>query len=173
MSSWIGSWWNGKSAGSKTSQDPNSSTPSNPDGLGLRNAQDDADSTASKPQRTMENSIASMPETMSCQQAFDIAMGCGNPGGKFRHVYRYGFAGDCKEQWADFWFCMRTRTKADETKRALIQEHYWKKEEKFRAAPNSEDVWEERTDRITTFFDRDPDRDGVFNGLWVGQAPET
>jgi hypothetical protein len=122
--------------------------------------------------KTLEKSIATMPETMSCSQAFDLAMGCGGLGGSFNGVYRYGHWRDCSQQWADWRFCMSTRVHSEENKKQLIREHYWGKEEQLRTVPNSENVWEERDERVITFFQRDPDRDGVFDGLWARAPPE-
>jgi hypothetical protein len=56
---------------------------------------------------------------------------------------------------------MRTRSKGEETKRREIQEWYRKKEEKHKFGPNSEDVWEERTEKVDRAFDWDPDKAGV------------
>ena len=124
------------------------------------------------PKSTMENSIAMMPVTMSCRQVFDDAMRCQGLTGAFRSLYRYGKWRDCSEEWSDFWFCLGVRSKPEDTKRAMIQERYWEKEEKFRSRPNSEDIWQERSERVTTFFKRDPNKEGVFDGLWARPPAE-
>jgi hypothetical protein len=98
---------------------------------------------------------------MSCRQAFDDAFYCQSLGGQFNNVYRYGALRSCSEHWSQFWFCMRTRSKAEETKRREIQEWYRKKEEKYRVGPSSEDVWEERNERVDRAFDWDPDQAGI------------
>lgn len=112
-----------------------------------------------------------MPETMNCSQAFDLAMACGGLGGSFNGVYRYGHWRDCSKQWADWRFCMSLGVHNAETKKQMVQEHYWKKEQDFRDGPNSENIWEERNEKITTFFERDPDKDGIFDGHFA-RAPE-
>jgi hypothetical protein len=96
------------------------------------------------------------PETMSCREAFDTAMHCRGPGGQFINLYRYGEFRQCSEQWSQFWFCMRTRTKPDAVKRELIQDFYRHKEAaKYADSPNSEDIWEQRTQRLERAFDAD------------------
>ena len=95
---------------------------------------------------------------MSCREAFDTAMHCRGPGGQFLNLYRYGEFRQCTEQWGAFWFCMRTRTKPRETKERLMEEWYREREEKRYEAgvrPSSEDVWEERTERLERAFDAD------------------
>lgn len=64
------------------------------------------------------------------------------------------------------------RVQPEQTKKRLIQERYWEKEEQFRGQPNSENVWQERTERLVDFANRDPDKDGVFDGLWARSPPE-
>ena len=52
---------------------------------------------------------------------------------------------------------MRTRTKPKAVKEELIREFYREKEEaRYDGKPNSEDIWEERTERLTKAFDMDP-----------------
>jgi len=89
---------------------------------------------------------------MSCREAFDQAYHCKSPGGQFINVYRYGTYRDCKDQWSQFWFCMRVRTKPDEVKRALIKDWYQKREEKYDQGPSSEDVWDQRADKVEKAF---------------------
>jgi hypothetical protein len=103
----------------------------------------------------------SFPETMSCRQAFDDAFYCQSLGGQFNNVYRYGSLRSCSEHWSQFWFCMRTRQKGEETKKQEIQEWYKKREEKYRVGPSSEDVWEERAEKVERAFDWDPDQAGI------------
>ena len=93
---------------------------------------------------------------MSCREAFDSAMHCRGPGGQFLNLYRYGEFRQCTEQWSQFWFCMRTRTKPDAVKQELIKEFYREKDEsRYEGLPSSEDVWEERTERLQRAFDAD------------------
>lgn len=94
---------------------------------------------------------------MSCRQAFDNAFYCQSLGGQFNNVYRYGELKDCKTHWAEFWFCMRTKNKSEESKAELIEDWYRKKEDKYRTGPSSEDVWTERKVRLERAFDMDPD----------------
>jgi hypothetical protein len=105
--------------------------------------------------------IVTFPDTMSCRQAFDDAFYCNSLGGQFNHVYRYGSVRSCSDNWSQFWFCMRTRSKSEESKREAIQDWYRKKEAKHRAGPNSEDIWEERSERVERAFDWDPDAAGI------------
>jgi hypothetical protein len=95
------------------------------------------------------------PTTMSCREAFDSAMHCRGPGGQFLHLYRYGEFRQCTEQWSQFWFCMRTRTQPKAIKEELIREFYREKDLKYENTPSSEDIWEERTERLTKAFDED------------------
>ncbi|KIW02028.1 uncharacterized protein PV09_06534 [Verruconis gallopava] len=105
-------------------------------------------------QTAFEESV--YPETMSCRDAFDQAMHCRGPGGQFLNLYRYGEFRQCSEQWSQFWFCMRTRTKPAAVKRQLIRDFYKQKEEaKYAGKPSSEDVWEERETRLVRAFDAD------------------
>ena len=51
---------------------------------------------------------------------------------------------------------MRTRTKPKAIKEELIREFYREKEEaRYDGRPNSEDIWEERTERLTKTFETD------------------
>lgn len=100
------------------------------------------------------------PRTMSCRAAFDQAFYCQSVGGKFNDIYRYGQLRQCSEQWAAFWFCMRTRTLPDKQKAVHIQDHYKKRDEERRKKyGSSEDVWEIRKTPVTRAFERDPDAD--------------
>ncbi|KAG7010131.1 hypothetical protein G7Y79_00001g004030 [Physcia stellaris] len=83
------------------------------------------------------------PATISCRAAFDSAFYCQSLGGQFNSLYRYGGMRSCSEHWGSFWFCMRTNRgfMGDEEKQKRVREHYWRKEEKYRQGPSSEDVW--------------------------------
>ncbi|KAL8690429.1 MAG: hypothetical protein Q9218_004118, partial [Villophora microphyllina] len=48
------------------------------------------------------------PTEISCRAAFDSAFYCQSLGGQFINIYRYGTFRDCRQQWKDFWYCMRT-----------------------------------------------------------------
>lgn len=89
---------------------------------------------------------------MSCRAAFDNAYYCKSPGGQFVNVYRYGTYRECKDQWSQFWFCMRVRTKPEEVKRALIRDWYEKREERYVEGKSSEDVWDQRRERVEVAF---------------------
>ena len=110
-----------------------------------------------------EPSIASLPDTMSCRQAFDDAFYCQSLGGQFNNIYRYGAMRDCSEVWGQFWFCMRNRGAPENIKRARIREFYADKEAKYATAPSSCDVWVERTpeERVPRAFDWDPEKAGL------------
>jgi len=98
------------------------------------------------------------PREMSCRDAFDQAYQCGNLGGKFNDIYRFGSLQPCSEQWGAFWFCMRMRsfTGTAEQKGEMIADHYEEREErekKSRAGGrSSEDVWEIRTKPVERAF---------------------
>jgi len=86
---------------------------------------------------------------MSCRQAFDLAWGCQSMVGQWNSVYRYGTVRNCSEQWADFWFCMRTKGYPREPREAAIREHYREKEaRKYAGQPSSEDVWRSRDEKV-------------------------
>ncbi|CAO2655855.1 Nn.00g046580.m01.CDS01 [Neocucurbitaria sp. VM-36] len=93
-----------------------------------------------------EDSDSSLPRTMSCRTAFDSAFYCSSLGGHFNDIYRYGQLRSCSEHWNDFWFCMRTKNSYSgaDVKERMVQERYREKEERLKAGPNSEDVWERR-----------------------------
>lgn len=99
----------------------------------------------------IDRSFVPFPETMSCMTQFDVAMGCSSVRGKFRQSYRHGDWRDCSGAWNDFWFCMRYRAYPDEAKREAIAERFREKEERILAAPNCQDVWEERETPSTIF----------------------
>ena len=118
------------------------------------------------PQKEVEeqkkgNFVVHYPETMSCRDAFDAAFYCSSFGGQFINVYRYGGSRSCSDHWSQFWWCMRNKSRPEETKKELIREFYRKKEEKYVDGPSSEDVWEQRTERVARAFDWDMDEDGI------------
>lgn len=126
-----------------------------------------ATSSSSLPQPSSSSSTTSsiaeqlLPTTMSCRTAFDAAFYCNSVGGHFNDIYRYGKLRSCSDHWGDFWFCMRTRTYAEDEKRNAIREHYRRKEGKkygrggvAREGGSSEDVWKSRDKMVewgTTF----------------------
>ena len=116
----------------------------------------------SAPPQPSENTIAPLPETMSCRQTFDDAFHCQSLGGQFLNVYRYGELRECKELWSQFFFCMRNRSASEEVKRERVREWYAKKEERYAGGPSSCDVWEERRpeERVQRAFDWDPEAAG-------------
>lgn len=81
-------------------------------------------------------------------------------GGQFNNLYRYGTVRDCKENWNDFWFCMRTRTLGREMKEEAIRGRYREKErmkygregkddlEKENTGRSSEDIWKSRDKKM-------------------------
>ncbi|RAL67577.1 hypothetical protein DID88_008332 [Monilinia fructigena] len=98
-----------------------------------------------------------LPTTMSCRTAFDAAFYCQSLGGQFNNLYRYGTARDCSESWSDFWFCMKTRTYADNEKAKLIKARWFEREKRKYGDPedknrelgkSSEDVWKGREQRL-------------------------
>ncbi|CAK7209448.1 hypothetical protein SCUCBS95973_000444 [Sporothrix curviconia] len=92
---------------------------------------------------------ATLPTSMSCRQAFDLAWACQSPAGQWRAVYRHGGVQPCSELWDDFWFCMRVKGYAEgPMKEEAIRSHYRKKEmDKYYlpGQPSSEDIWRSRT----------------------------
>lgn len=87
---------------------------------------------------------------MSCRTAFDQAWACNGFGGQWNAVYRYGHMRSCSEQWDDFWFCMRMRSKTGKVKEDMIRARYREKEWKKYGPgkPSSEDVWESRERKV-------------------------
>ncbi|GAP90098.1 putative early meiotic induction protein 1 [Rosellinia necatrix] len=103
------------------------------------------------PERLDPLSEALLPTTMSCRQAFDHAFHCNSVGGQWTAVYRAGTMRSCSEQWADFWFCMRTRTQPPGPARdEAVRAHYRRKElAKYGPGmPSSTDVWEPRAEPL-------------------------
>ncbi|KAI4087683.1 MAG: hypothetical protein LQ339_008843 [Xanthoria mediterranea] len=102
-----------------------------------------------------------LPSTISCQAAFDSAYYCQSPGGQFINVYRYGTLRDCREQWKQFWFCMKTNRGflGDEEREKRVREHYKLREMKYRVGPSSEDVWKPRTRMVEGAFERSLEED--------------
>ena len=92
------------------------------------------------------------PSEMSCQQAFDAAFYCQSLGGQFTNVYRYGGLRNCKEEWGNFWFCMRTKSYQEPEKGKMIRDHYRRRALKYKKGPSSEDVWEARTTPLEGAF---------------------
>lgn len=99
------------------------------------------------------------PTTMSCRDAFDYAFHCQSLGGQLTNWYRYGTLRSCSDRWDDFWFCMRTRGYSDEQRAKEITRHFAQKETRYRVAPSSEDVWEQRRpgEELKNPFMKDPD----------------
>lgn len=103
------------------------------------------------------------PRTMRCRDAFDAAHACGNMGGRFRSVYRYGEIQPCNEHWNTFWFCMRNRTTSEPARGEAIAEYIRDREERVRqrmsGGKSSEDVWDMRTVPLeeNTAFKEKPD----------------
>ncbi|KAL8857797.1 MAG: hypothetical protein Q9178_005697 [Gyalolechia marmorata] len=97
-----------------------------------------------------------LPSTMSCRTAFDSAFYCQSLGGQFMNVYRYGNLRDCREQWSQFWFCMKTNRGflGDEERENRVREHYRLRELKYKVGPSSEDVWAPRTKMVKGAFQR-------------------
>ncbi|KAL8764676.1 MAG: hypothetical protein Q9209_007936 [Squamulea sp. 1 TL-2023] len=97
-----------------------------------------------------------LPSTISCQSAFDSAFYCQSLGGQFNNVYRYGTLRDCREQWKQFWFCMKTNRGflGDEEREKRVREHYRLREMKYKVGPSSEDVWKPRTRMVEGAFER-------------------
>ncbi|KAK3321225.1 hypothetical protein B0T19DRAFT_444997 [Cercophora scortea] len=117
-------------------------------------------------------SDASLPQYISCRDAFDYAWHCHTPASQFNSIYRYGSVRSCSELWDDFWFCMRVKSYPPDLKADAIKEHYRAKEvAKYYAAPDqpsSEDVWESRDEKVapgtafTASFDAPVDNDAEF-----------
>ncbi|KAI1961105.1 hypothetical protein LOZ58_003593 [Ophidiomyces ophidiicola] len=93
--------------------------------------------------------------TMSCRMAFDYAFFCQSFGGQWVNYYRYGELKDCSQHWSDFWFCMRTKSYSEADKAKMIVDHNRKKATKWKTGPNSEDVWDIRTEPVRGAFEGD------------------
>jgi hypothetical protein len=99
------------------------------------------------------------PSVMSCRQLFDDAMWCRSPGSQLISLYRHGEGRDCSEMWADWRFCMSIKTDNDERRGPAVWQHYYERDsKKYKGKPNSEDVWEARTEPVEKAFWKDPDR---------------
>ncbi|KAL8825239.1 MAG: hypothetical protein Q9170_007870 [Blastenia crenularia] len=98
---------------------------------------------------------------MSCRAAFDSAFYCQSLGGQFNNVYRYGSLRDCKGQWGQFWFCVKSNRGflGEEERESRIINHYKLRETKYRIGPSSEDVWKPRTRMVESAFDSDWEAD--------------
>ncbi|KAJ8064820.1 hypothetical protein OCU04_007128 [Sclerotinia nivalis] len=116
-------------------------------------------STQTPPQNDPSEPLSTqlLPTTMSCRTAFDAAFYCQSFGGQFNNLYRYGTARDCSESWSDFWFCMKTRTYADNEKAKLIKARWIQKEKRKygdqedknkELGKSSDDVWKGREQRL-------------------------
>ena len=92
--------------------------------------------------------------TMSCSQCFDQAYYCSSIGGQMNSIYRYGALRSCSDLWAQWRFCMRTKTMSEETKRTKIREFNQKKAAKYKLGASSEDVWELRKEPVENPFSR-------------------
>ncbi|KAL8947446.1 MAG: hypothetical protein Q9222_006274 [Ikaeria aurantiellina] len=101
------------------------------------------------------------PTELSCRAAFDSAFYCQSLGGQFNNIYRYGTFRDCRDQWSNFWFCMRTNRGflGDEERQSRIREHYKLREMKYKVGPSSEDVWKPRTRMVEGAFERSLEAD--------------
>ncbi|KAK5096230.1 hypothetical protein LTR70_003133 [Exophiala xenobiotica] len=92
------------------------------------------------------------PADMSCRSALDYAMFCQSFGGQFVNIYRYGEFRSCKNHWADFWLCMRTKNWDEKDKAQAIQDHYRKKAVQWKTGPSSEDIWDVRQEPVRDAF---------------------
>lgn len=97
------------------------------------------------------------PDTMSCSDAFNRAFYCQSIGGQFMNVYRHGELRECADNWSEFWFCMKTRSQPEDTKRKNIRSFYAERDAKYKDKPSSEDVWEKRLEMNEKAFDLNPD----------------
>ncbi|KAL2054470.1 hypothetical protein ABVK25_005218 [Lepraria finkii] len=89
------------------------------------------------------------PTTLSCRTAFDTAFYCASLGGQFTSLYRYGQLRRCSQEWADFWWCMRTNRgfmSEKEREARIVARGVQREREKYRGEGklSSEDVWEMR-----------------------------
>lgn len=109
------------------------------------------------PSDRITSSTSHYPAEMACRSAFDSAFYCQSLGGQFNNIYRYGTFRDCREQWSQFWFCVRTNKGflGDQERESRISEHYKVREMKYRVGSSSEDVWKPRTMKLEGAFDGD------------------
>lgn len=92
------------------------------------------------------------PAEMSCRSAFDYAMFCQSFGGQFVNIYRYGEFRSCKNHWADFWLCMRTRQWDQKDRAKAIQDHHRQKAVRWKTGRSSEDIWDVRKEPVKDAF---------------------
>ncbi|CAO1602170.1 hypothetical protein XANCAGTX0491_005800 [Xanthoria calcicola] len=121
----------------------------------------DENTSSSTPSSNLITASTILPSTISCQAAFDSAYYCQSLGGQFNNVYRYGTLRDCREQWKQFWFCMKTNRGflGDEEREKRVRQHYKLREMKYRVGPSSEDVWKPRTRMVEGAFERSLEED--------------
>lgn len=81
------------------------------------------------------------PTYLSCSACFDQAYYCSSVGGQLTNIYRYGALRSCSELWAQWRFCMRTKTMGDEERKQRIWEWSREKEARKKLGRNSEEVW--------------------------------
>ncbi|KAI4218819.1 MAG: hypothetical protein LQ349_008560, partial [Xanthoria aureola] len=98
----------------------------------------DENTSSSTPSSNLITASTLLPSTISCQAAFDSAYYCQSLGGQFNNVYRYGTLRDCREQWKQFWFCMKTNRGflGDEEREKRVRQHYKLREMKYRVGPS-------------------------------------
>ena len=91
---------------------------------------------------------------MDCplQYYFDEFFMCYTPKSQLRNWYRYGEKKDCGERWKDLKFCMQARMVDTETSQAMLQRREVERLKEIRSRPNSEDVWDIRTENLIDPF---------------------
>ncbi|KAF1812215.1 hypothetical protein P152DRAFT_449495 [Eremomyces bilateralis CBS 781.70] len=102
---------------------------------------------------------ATLPTTLSCRASFDSAFYCQSLGGKFNDIYRHGALRSCSDHWAEFWFCMRIKSKDENYKKEAVRDYFESRErERYGAGKrSSEEVWEGRRERVGRAWDWDPE----------------
>lgn len=111
-----------------------------------------AKETVNKEPEDYSNSIYA--STMSCSQCFDQAYYCSSIGGQLNNIYRFGSLRACSDLWAQWRFCMRTKTMSEELKKTKVREFNQQKAVKYKIGRSSEDVWEVRKEPVEHPFMR-------------------
>lgn len=92
-------------------------------------------------------------EPCSLQYYFDEFFMCYTPKSQLRNWYRYGEKKDCSERWKDFKWCMRTRMTDEDASQLMLKQRRVDMEKKIHDGPNSEDVWDYRTQPLQSPWD--------------------
>ncbi|WBW71411.1 DUF3128 family, c22orf39-like protein [Schizosaccharomyces osmophilus] len=84
-------------------------------------------------------------EPCSLQYYFDQMAMCLTVTSQIRHYYRYGDYNKCKGAFTDFKWCLSTKSKSPEEQQKMLQQRRLDQWVELREGPNSEDIWNVRT----------------------------